>query len=270
MSTQRVKTISVVIPTYNVEPIIRRCLDALTWADEVIVVDMFSTDRTREICESYPNVRFFQRRDYIYGNVNYGIEQARGDWIMRLDSDEVVTSELAREIQEKVLAREEDENDAYIVPSRVFYFGHRIRHAVVADVKSGYHWRTILFKRGTARYPVRTEHEDFTFTGRRKGRLTQVYDHYTCSTVEDWLHKVNYYTERDAERADLSQVHLTWRTRLKVALSPLVGFFRLYFLRGGWRDGIWGLMVCLLNAQYYLIEQLKLWERKLRGTSPGR
>src|SRR5713101_2099961 len=92
------QTLSVVIPTLNVEAIIARCLEALRWADEVVVVDMFSTDRTREICESYPNVRFLQKQDYIFANVNYGMEAATGDWVMRLDSDEVPTPELAREI----------------------------------------------------------------------------------------------------------------------------------------------------------------------------
>src|SRR5215212_9456427 len=99
------RTLSVVIPTLNVEAIIGRCLEAVRWADEVVIVDMFSTDRTREICEGFPNVRFKQRRDYIFANVTYGMEVAIGDWVMRLDSDEVLTPELAREIQEDVLAK---------------------------------------------------------------------------------------------------------------------------------------------------------------------
>src|SRR5829696_754581 len=90
------QTLSVVIPTLNVEAIIARCLESLRWADEVVVVDMFSTDRTQAICESFPNVRFLQRRDYIFANVNFGMKQAAGDWVMRLDSDEVLTQELGR------------------------------------------------------------------------------------------------------------------------------------------------------------------------------
>src|SRR5215212_640490 len=88
------RTLSVVIPTLNVEAIIGRCLEAVRWADEVVVVDMFSTDQTRAICERFPNVRFIPRRDYIFANVNHGMEVATGDWVMRLDSDEVLTPEL--------------------------------------------------------------------------------------------------------------------------------------------------------------------------------
>src|SRR4051794_29185397 len=97
------QTLSIVMPTFNVAPIIPRALDAVTWADEVVIVDSFSTDETPEIVRSYPNVRFHQWvRPGSYSTPSayaYGMERAQGDWIMRLDSDEVVTPELAREIQ---------------------------------------------------------------------------------------------------------------------------------------------------------------------------
>src|SRR5437016_13512356 len=92
------QTVAAVIPTKNVADFIGGALESLRFCDEVIIVDMFSTDDTQKICESYPNVRFFQRQDYIYGNFNFGMEQARSQWIIRLDSDERLSPELQDEI----------------------------------------------------------------------------------------------------------------------------------------------------------------------------
>src|SRR5262245_27441672 len=93
-------TVAAVIPTKNVADIIAGTLESLRFCDEVIVVDMFSTDATRAVCELFPNVRFFQRHDYIYGNFNFGVELAKSEWIIRLDSDERLSPELQREIIE--------------------------------------------------------------------------------------------------------------------------------------------------------------------------
>src|SRR5690242_3676391 len=96
----RRSTVAVVIPVFNVERIVKPTLESVKWCDEIIIVDMFSTDRTKEICTSYPNCRFFEKKGYIYENVNYGIDQAKSDWIIRLDSDEVVSPELRKSIEE--------------------------------------------------------------------------------------------------------------------------------------------------------------------------
>src|SRR5947209_251059 len=89
------QTISAVLCVFNEAHQIARCLDALAWCDEVVVVDRFSTDDTRKIAETYPNVRFFQREDWTNPNMNFGIEQATGDWILRIDCDEIVSPEMA-------------------------------------------------------------------------------------------------------------------------------------------------------------------------------
>ena len=92
--------ISVVIPCFNVDKFIRPTLESLKWCNEVIIVDMFSTDSTKEICLEYSNVKFYENKDFIYANVNYGIDKASNLWILRLDSDEIVTTELKNEIIE--------------------------------------------------------------------------------------------------------------------------------------------------------------------------
>jgi glycosyltransferase involved in cell wall biosynthesis len=264
------QTISVVIPVYNEERNIARCLDALTWADEVIVVDMFSTDRTEEICRRYLNVVFYQNRDYIYANVNFGLDRARGDWLMRLDADEVVSPELAREIQEEVLAKPDVPYAGFWVPNRVFFFGKWLRYGVAYDRRFGrehfgYCHRKILFRRGMARYECRREHEDLTTQG-EWGLLCGHYDHFSHPTVAGWIAKMNYYTDRDVERMDVLAPDFRMPRPGRTLAALVKVFFDLYVRRRGYRDGIHGFMACALNTIYLVVERCKIWEKHYRLT----
>lgn len=258
------KKISVVIPTFNVEKIIGRCLDSLQWADEVNVVDMYSSDRTRESCAGYANVRFYQNQDYIYGNVNYGIQRASHEWVMRLDSDEVVTKELADEIQEIVLTERYPQYSGFYVPSRVFFFGHWIKYGPAFDARSpmpGEAYRKVIFRKGTASYRCEREHEDLTTTG-KYGFLKNHYLHYSHDSISHWISKMNYYTDRDVERVAPERISLESFQRLRLFCWLLHNFYGLYIGRRGYKDGFHGFVVCLLHAFYPIIEQLKLWEKK--------
>lgn len=261
------QTISVIIPVYNVEKIIGRCLDALTWADEVVVVDMYSTDRTKEICESYPNVKFLQNKDYIYANINYGMDHASGDWVMRLDSDEVVSPELAKEIQEKVLANDNNPYSGYWVPNRVFFFGKWIKYGPAYDPRSkgkGFGYRKLIFKKGTARYECKREHEDIITTG-TLGYLNGHYDHYSHDSISTWIGKMNYYTDRDTERIDNDPSRLSKAYAFRMFVVPILTFLKLYIGRRGYKDGMHGFVVCALNAWYGFVDRAKAWEKSWKS-----
>jgi len=266
------KKITVVIPTYNVERNIAQCLDALRWADEVNVVDMYSTDGTRKICQGYPNVRVYENRDYIYGNINYGIQRASHDWIMRLDSDEVVTPELADEIQQVVLTEREARYSGFYVPSRVFFFGRWIKYGPAFDSRSpvpGEAYRKLIFRKSTAFYRCEREHEDLTTTG-EYGYLKAHYLHYSHESISAWIAKMNYYTDRDVERVPPERIAVPrWRP-LRVTYWLLGNFLGLYVGRRGYRDGFHGFVVCALHALYPIIEQFKLWEKRWKAEQlPG-
>ena len=206
------RTVAAVIPTKDVASVIRPTLESLRFCDEVIIVDMFSSDGTRELCESYPNVRFFQRDDYIYGNFNFGLEQARSDWIIRLDSDEVISRELENSIVEVLKSSPEGQPSAYEALCHLYFFGRRLRHGF------GDQFRTTLFKKGSASYQVRSEHEHLQVTG-PVGRLTGHYEHFTNPTVSTWIQKTNYYTDKDVERLSDPCTIPAWRVTYTVLLS---------------------------------------------------
>jgi glycosyltransferase involved in cell wall biosynthesis len=242
--------LSAVIPTKNVAAIIRPTLESLRFCDEVVIVDMFSTDDTRSICESYPNVTFCQREDYIYGNFNHGVEQASGDWILRLDSDEVVSPELRDSILE-VLREPTPKYLHYDAFCHLYFFGMRLRHGF------GDQWRTTIFKKGTAHYAVRSEHEGLTTTG-PAGKLRGHYDHFTNPTLSAWVAKTNYYTDKDLERDGNRKPVPRW----KVFLNMLRYFRGAYFGKGRLRkDGYLGFVVALCAAFSMVLMEFKIWEK---------
>lgn len=250
--------VSAVIPTKNVAAIIRPTLDSLSFCDEIVIVDMFSTDDTRAVCESYPNVKFYQREDYIYGNFNFGAEQAVGDWILRIDSDEVVGSELEESIKE-VLADPDPEFLHYDAFCHLYFFGMRLRHGF------GDQWRTMLFRKGAAKYSVHSEHEGLSVSG-PAGRLRGHYDHFTNPNITTWLAKTNYYLDRDVERIPIRPPLPRWR----ILLNSARWFRGAYWGKGKLRrDGYLGFVVALCGAFSMALLELKVWEKyekaRLRG-----
>lgn len=238
------------IPTKNVANVIRPTLESLAFCDEVVVVDMFSTDKTREVCEGYPNVRFFQREDYIYGNFNFGAEQATTDWILRLDSDEVLSPMLIRSIV-SVLERPAPEFDHYNASCHLYISGMRLHGGY------GNSYRTTLFRRGTAKYAVASEHEGLTVKG-PAGHLPGHYDHFSVPSLSNWIDKYNYYTDRDSERIPLRPPKPAWRVLMQAANH----FRGSYFGNGRLRhDGYLGLAVASFAAFAQILLELKVWER---------
>lgn len=248
------ETVAAVIPNKNSARTIRATLESLRFCDEVVVVDMFSTDDSKRICAEFPNVRVLERQDYIYANFNFGVDQARTDWIVRLDSDEVLSPEL----QESIVRVLEggggtggERFDCYDAFCHLYFFGKRLRHGF------GNQWRNTLFRKGVASYQANSEHEHLTVTV-PVGRLAGHYDHFTNVTIARWIEKINYYTDRDVERVKDPRPTGRWR----VTYMVLRNFQRLYF-RPGWlvRDGYLGFVVAGVAAFALFIQYAKIWER---------
>jgi len=242
-------TVSAVFSTKNVGGFVGPTLDSLAFCDEVIVVDMFSTDNTREVCESYPNVRFFQRNDFIYGNFNHGVEQSTGDWIIRIDSDEVLSPELQKSILD-VLNDPNPQFTNYEAIMHLYKFGMRVKGL------DGNKWRTTLYRKGTAYYKVQIEHEDLTVTG-PTGRLAGQYDHFSVPTISSSVAKYNYYTDQDTLRNPIQKPKNRW----KVLIDAARYFRYAYFGKGRLRhDGYLGFTVALLATYNQILYDLKSWE----------
>jgi len=255
MSEAKRQTVSVVIPTYNVAAIIRPTLEAIRWADEVVVVDMFSDDDTKAICSSFPNVRFIERKDYIYGNVNHGLEQATSDWVIRLDSDEVIGEALQKSIL-AFLANPDPKIKTLRFRGVHRIFGFPAHQGVFQE---RFCWRKHMFQRGTAHYVVKSEHEDIV-SQEPILDLPGYYDHFTNMSTDEVVRKFNYYTTKDVERFTEEELAPMPVGRL---LYRAVRMFILYYVQWkGYKEGHLGLYHSLFRGPVYLfIEEAKRWER---------
>jgi glycosyltransferase involved in cell wall biosynthesis len=253
-------TLSVVIPSKDSAHLLDDCLASVAWADEIIVVDMFSSDGTAELCRRYPQTRVIERDDYIFGNVNFGFDSATCDWVMRLDTDERITPQLATEIQ-RMLASPPADVVGFELWERPIVLGRELKHGFGRK-----HHRKMLFRRGMARYPVRHEHEDLETSGRWL-RTVNGYLHYNYASVGDYLDKINYYTDRDLERVDLP----TSPPGHGVVIRATLRAFYLYFLKyQGFRDGWVGFVDASMRALYQFVYWMKLRERCAPVVHTGR
>jgi glycosyltransferase involved in cell wall biosynthesis len=244
------QSLTAIVPTLNEEGNLADCLASLSFADEILVVDSFSTDRTIEIASATPKTRILQH-EYL-GNgpqCNWAMERAGHPWILIVDADERVTPELAREISE--LLSRGPSADHYRVRRDDVFFGRVVRHGGL-----GSHGLVRLVRKGSARYPNKRVHADLETNGPTptlRHRLT----HYTYRSFTDYVEKLHRYAEwgaadrfRKGRRAGLFSVafHPAWRA------------FRMYVLQGGFLDGAAGLVVCGLQGYCTFLKYARLWE----------
>ena len=241
-------TISVIVITKDSEAVIRRCLESVAWADELVVVDSGSTDRTVEICRSLA-VQVHQTPDFPgHGpQKNRALDRATREWVLSLDSDEWVTPELRAEI-ERALASPGDKV-AFMMPRRSSFCGRFMRH-------SGWwpDYVTRLFRRSAARFSEDHTHDRLIVSGPR-GRLRQPILHEAVTDLDQMLTKINMYSTTSAV-----MFHREGR-RASLATALLHGwwaFIRTYFLRLGFLDGREGFMLAVINAENSYYRYLKL------------
>jgi len=242
--------ISIVISTKNEEKNIRECLKSVNWADEIIIIDMFSSDRTLEISREFTDKIYQNDQNQILNlNKNLGFNKASFDWILELDADERVTPELKEEIKKVITS--ENPADGYLILFKHYFFGKFLNYG---GWNPDYHLR--LFKKITAKYDAKFVHEQITFNG-KKNALKSFILHFSYETIEQFITKTNFYTSREA--VNLKTNNIKFRG-YSLFLSPLKEFLNRYFRLRGYKDGWHGLIVALLMTCYMLILKIKHWE----------
>ena len=267
--------ISVIILTHNEETNIGRCLDSVSWSDDILVVDSFSEDRTVEISKQH-GARVIQRAfDDFSSQRNFASEQGnlKHEWVLHLDADEVVTPELRAELPKAVFG----DKDAYRVSSKLIFCGKFLRYAGL------FPWYQVRFGRKQAlRFKQVGHGQRETLEPGRIGTLKSSLLHFNFSKgLSDWIEKHNRYSTAEAQQnvygyanndfsfLDLLSTETDCRRRAAKKIfrhlpgRPTTRFIYMYLLRGGILDGKIGFTYCRLLAWYERLIVLK--EREIRA-----
>src|SRR3990167_2510449 len=247
--------LSVTIITYNEEGNIRDCLQSVKWADEIVVVDSFSTDKTVEICREYTDKVYQNRWCGFVEQKKFALSKASHNWILSIDADEMVSDELKEEIIAILKSRTTHYNiDGYYMPRRAFYVNRWILHC-------GWYpdYKIRLFKKDKGRWEG-TEgaaiHESVKING-RIGYLKGDILHYSFMSISSHLKTINSFTSISAmenfKKGKKAGI-------LSILFRPLFNFFKMYILKRGFLDGLLGFIVSVLSSYHVFIKYTKMWE----------
>lgn len=240
--------ITAIIPAFNEEKFIKNAIQLVAFADEIIVIDSYSTDKTVEIVKQH-NVKLIQRTfDDFSSQKNYAISQAKNNWVFILDADEKFSEELQNEVQ-TIVKNNTNKVGFYIY--RNFYF---------LDTKINYGgWQSDkvirLFRKDKCQYNGNLVHEIIDFNG-EIGYLKNKLDHYSYRGFDHYASKLNQYAALQA-KALLKQNKKV--TVLHTLLKPPFRFFVHFIVRKGFLDGIRGFILATIHANGVKNRYIKYW-----------
>lgn len=243
------KKLTVLIPCYNNEDIIKECLESVKWADEILICDSFSTDKTLEIAREY-KVRIVQH-EYINSarQKNWAIPQAKNEWVLIVDTDERISEGLKKEIIATL--RSPGDHDGFKIPRENFSFGRRLKY--------GGYWpdyQLRLFKRDRGRYVLREVHAHVKLKGSvgyLKNPIIHFHDRSLRQVIEKYF--IRYAPWEAKERLKSGKPSL-----FKIVFLPPGLFLYRYIYKRGFLDGFGGFVTAMLWAIYLFFTYLYMWQ----------
>ncbi len=250
--------LSVGIMTKNEEENIRACLESVKWADEILIIDNFSQDRTPEIARQYTD-KIYQREFVGFGEQRqFSFSKASGEWFLLLDADEVLSEALQNDIR-SVVSGAQAPYDGYTIFRKTFYLGKEIKHCgwAIPPLR--------LFKTRKVKSDLKKVHEDITVTG-KIGHIESPMFHYSYKSLSQHIKKLDFYTTLQAEDFYKDGRRVTPANSLMcLAIKPLVAFLRKYILMKGFLDGVEGLLISIFTALAVFFNYAKAWEFQNQG-----
>lgn len=284
------KKLSVVLATRNEESNIEDCINSvLRIADEIVIFDEESEDKTCEIARKMgAKVYSVKHSDNFHKTKQMALEKAKYPWILQLDADERVTSELSQEIlniidmsdeeiktrvfpskkaklfqkhtqilKDKGEYREDGEVVAFLIPRLNMFLGQPLRHAGVYPDPA-----IRLVKKGKTRFPVKSVHENMKVSGASAWLFNDL-EHHDSPTLERYLMRLNRYTDLQAQDFANAKLKLNLLNLfLYSTFIPLGNFLRIYFRHKGFKDGMRGFIWCAFSSLHFTISYYKYWATK--------
>lgn len=239
--------ISVTIITKDEEKNISDCLKSAEWADEIIVVDSESSDRTVELAKNFTAKVIIRKWEGYVPQKRYALSLATNEWVLSLDADERITPEL----KDEILKLSPGDFSGFKIRRKNFLMNKEITSC---GWEKDYQLR--LFKKDMTDLNERLVHEKFVAQG-KIGTLINPMIHFTFSSFEDYLNKINSYTSLKAQELYKKKKKVDSWTIFSHTVSA---FFAFFIVRLGFRDGVYGLIISLLHSVSTMMNYIKLWE----------
>lgn len=247
---QSIPMISAVILSHNDQNVIQNAIASVAWCDEIVVVDDESTDKTREMARNAgANVLVHALRDDFAAQRNFAVAKARGEWVLFLDSDEIVSSQLASEIREEINTAKNREIVGYYLSRRDTLWGRELTHGETAHVK------LLRLARRDAGKWIRPVHEVWDVRGPTK-TLMHPLKHFPHPDVAQFISEINRYSSINARVFHQEGKRSTiWH----IVAYPVAKFFLNYVLRLGFADGTPGAIVAFMMSFHSFLTRAKLY-----------
>lgn len=246
--------LTVLLPTFNEEKMITDCLESIKWADEILVVDSYSTDRTLEIARSY-GAHVIQH-EYINSakQKNWAIPQCSNEWVLQIDADERLDDTLQKEIKH-ILTNPPKEIDGYRINFKHHLLGGWIRHG---KHYPEYHLR--LFRRDAGQFQEREVDAHVIVPG-NVITLTGHIMHYGTESISQRLRPLDRYTKYESDEREKQGRRFSW---FNVTLRPMATFLYYFIYKEGFLDGMRGMIIAVLKADFVFWTYAKLWEKEIK------
>lgn len=232
--------LSIVILTLNSQKYLKEVLESAKFADEILIIDSGSTDKTKEFCSKFKTKFIYQPWLGFGKQKKFGVNLAQNEWVFVLDSDEIITQKLKDEILKTI---ENPKFMAYKVARLNFFFGKAIK-------KMGLYpdYSVRLFNKNFANFNQRDVHESVVFFDKNMtfGTLKNHFIHKAYENIDEFITKQNRYSTLGAKK-----------NILKALFSPCWTFFKLYILKGGFMEGWQGFVISKLYSQYTFWKYIK-------------
>jgi glycosyltransferase involved in cell wall biosynthesis len=242
--------ISAFIITFNEEERLVPCLKSLSFCDEIVIIDSYSTDATLEIARQF-RAKILQRKWEGYvSQKTFGLSQVTHDWVINVDADERVSPELRESIL-NVLASPSEDVEGYLCNRVVFHLGRWWR-------RGGWYpeYRLRFFRRRNALWGGMDPHERVEVPGRTPVISGELY-HFSYRNLGDQFGRLDRYSSISAVEEFKNGKRAT---AFKIIANPIARFIKFYLIKGGYREGVPGIIMALAESYYTLMKYAKLWE----------
>lgn len=239
--------ISVIVITKNEEKNISDCLKSAEWADEIIVIDSESSDRTVEIAREFTDKVFIRKWEGYVAQKRYALSLTKNDWVLSLDADERITPEL----KDEIFKLDPGNFSGYKIRRKNFLMKKEITSC---GWEKDFQLR--LMKKDKTTFSDRLVHEKFLVDG-QVGTLKHPMLHYTFASFSEYLNKINNYTSLKAQELFKRKKRVGAWTIFSHTVSA---FFAFFFIKRGFKDGVYGMIISLLHSVSTMMNYIKLWE----------